>query len=292
MGLVHHLLYPKCMDDAQYHFETLLEFVRREDIETFDCCIPFEEPFKQKAIEAVKESGKEVVYSMHIFPLDKISLGSSSSREQNLVRLYLNDQIAVAAAIGAKGFVFSSGADVPEPERKFARENFSRLCKWLCHELAKHGIMALLEPFDRDFDKKFLYGPTAECMELLASLEAEAGNFGIELDIAHLPLMGESFEKAVSTVKSKLKRMHIGNCVMKERTSKWYGDTHPPVGFPGGEIDIPELTDVLRLLLNNGYLDKRRRGALVLEMQSFPGRTVEETISDSMRRLEEAWRLT
>lgn len=291
LGLVHHLLYPRCLEDAAYHFETLREFVKRDDIETFDCCLPFEEPYKRKAMEAVRDSGKEVVYSMHIFPLDKISLGSDSPREQKLIRLYLQDQIAAAAAIGAKGFVFSSGRDVPAPERPAALKNFRNLCKWLCPELAKHGITALLEPFDREFDKKFLYGPTPECMELINSLEPEIVNFGIELDIAHLPLMGESFEKAISTVKPKLKRMHIGNCVMKDSSSKWRGDTHPPVGFAGGEIDVPELTEVLRLALRAGYLNKEQRGALVLEMLPFPDMTVEETIRDSAKRLEEAWKL-
>ncbi|MBU0715806.1 MAG: sugar phosphate isomerase/epimerase [Verrucomicrobia bacterium] len=291
LGLVHHLLYPKCVYDALYHFATLGEFVRRDDIETFDCCIPFEEPYKQKAIEAVKGSGKEVVYSMHIFPARKISLGSDVPEEQKLIRLYLEDQIAVAAAMGAKGFVFASGADVPAPERPVARENFRNVCKWLCSELGKYGIIALLEPFDREFDKKFLYGPTSECMELIKSLQPDIKNMGIELDIAHLPLMGESFETAFVSVAPKLKRIHIGNCVMKNPSSKWYGDIHPPVGFSGGEIDIPQLTEVLRLALDIGYLDKLNRGALVLEMQSFPDKTVEETIRDSIKRLECAWKL-
>lgn len=291
LGLVHHLLYPECVDDAKCHFDTLSEFVQRNDIETFDCCIPFEKPYKQKAIEAVKNSGKEAVYSMHVFPLRKISLGSDAPEEQKLIRLYLKDQIAVAAEMGAKGFVFASGADVSASKRSVARENFRNLCKWLCSELAGHGITALLEPFDREFDKKFLYGPTSECMELINSLTSEVKNFGIELDIAHLPLMGESFKTAFASVAPKLKRIHIGNCVMKNPSSKWHGDMHPPVGFAGGEIDIPELTEVLRLALEIGYLDKLKRGALVLEMRSFPDKTVEETIRDSIKRLEYAWKL-
>ena len=291
IGFVHHLLYPRCVGDAAYHFETLNEFVQRDDMETFDCCIPFGEPYKQKAIAAVKNSGKEAVYSMHLFPLRKISLSSDSPQEQNLIRLYLEDQIAVASAMGATGFVFASGADVPAPERPVARENFRNVCEWLCSELDKYGITALLEPFDREFDKKFLYGPTSECMELINALKPGIDNFGIELDVAHLPLMGESFEHAFSTVAPKLKRIHIGNCVLKDSSSKWYGDTHPPVGFTGGEIDIPELTEILRLALNIGYLDKTNRGALVLEMQPFPDKTVEETIRDSLKRLEHAWKL-
>lgn len=291
LGLVHHLLYPQCVEDAGYHFETLDGFVQREDIETFDCCIPFEEPYKQKAIDIVKNCGKEAVYSMHIFPLRKISLGTSSPQEQKLIRLFLNDQIAVVSAMGAKGFVFSSGADVPESDRSIARKNFKDLCKWLCTELDKYDITTMLEPFDRTFDKKFLYGPTSECMELIESLTPDIDNLGIELDIAHLPLMGENFEAALKTVSSKLKRIHLGNCVMRYPSSKWYGDTHPPIGFQEGEIDIPELKRVLRTALDIGFLNKSNRGALVLEMQPFPNKTVDETVNDTMQRLEKSWEL-
>lgn len=41
IGLVHHMLYPECKKDPDYHVETLLEFIKRKDIETFDCYIPY-----------------------------------------------------------------------------------------------------------------------------------------------------------------------------------------------------------------------------------------------------------
>ena len=39
------------------------------------------------------------------------------------------------------------------------------------------------------------------------------------------------------------------------------------------------------------YLNKENRGALVLEMQPFPGLSVEETITDNMERLFKAWEI-
>jgi len=289
LGLVHHLLYPTSMSDPDYHAETLCRFVKRDDIQTLDLCIPYGEKRRAAVIEAIRSCDKEVVYSLHLFPLGKISLGSLSPVEQAQARLIVEDQVQVAAAAGATGFVFGSGRDVPK-QRPQARRVFADFCRWFCGKLKPHGMVALLEPFDRTFDKRFLYGPTAECVDLIRSLAPEVHNLRIELDVAHLPLMGESFSGAFRTVAPYLTRVHLGNCVKRDSSHPWYGDKHPPLGLKGGEVDVPQLVDILRVALDIGYLSREDPKPLVLEMMPFPGKTVEETISDGMKRLEEAWR--
>jgi hypothetical protein len=78
--------------------------------------------------------------------------------------------------------------------------------------------------------------------------------------------------------------------VFRDRDHPRWGDTHPPIGFPGGEIDIPELKCILRALLDCGFLDRKKRGDLLLEMTPFPGKSVEFTVRDGFARLEQAWR--
>ncbi|MHB8278394.1 MAG: sugar phosphate isomerase/epimerase family protein [Candidatus Humimicrobiaceae bacterium] len=288
IGLVHHMLYPEGVKDPDYHVETLLEFIQRKDIETFDCYIPYGEERRRKVIDRIRNCGKEVVYDLHTFPSRKISLGSLCPQEQGLSRIVIKDQLNIAAAIGATGFVFASGADLPE-NRNEAKKCFADFCKWFCSELKPHGIDALLEPFDRTIDKKFLLGPIDECVEFLDSLSNEVNNIGFELDFAHLPLMGEDFEYSIFKTAPYLKRVHLGNCVLRDKNNPLYGDQHPPIGIEGGEIDIAELIVILRGLLKIGYIDKDRRGALVLEMTPFPGKSVEYTINNSFERLEKAW---
>jgi len=290
IGLVHHLLYPDCIKDPDYHVKTLLEFIQRKDIETFDCCIPYGEERRKKVIDRVRNSGKEVVYALHLFPNRKISLASLCPQEQGLSRIVIKDQIDIAATIGATGFVFISGADLPE-NRNGAKKCFLDFCKWFCSELKPHGMNALLEPFDRTIDKKFLFGPIDECVEFLDSFSNEVNNIGILLDFAHLPLMGDDFQYSIFKTGPYLKRVHLGNCVLKNKNNPLYGDQHPPIGIKEGEIDIPELTVILKSLLKTGYLNKVRRGALILEMTPFPGKSVEYTITDSFERLEKAWEM-
>jgi len=290
LGLVHHLLYPKCTTDPDYHVDTLEEFIKRKDIEALDCCIPYGDERRKLLLTKVRNCGKDVAYALHLFPNRKISLSSLDPQEQAISRLVIQDQIDMAAAVGATGFVFPSGADIPDDRHK-AKESFKNFCIWFCAALKHHEITALLEPFDREIDKKFLYGPINECVELMDALSKEVDNIGLELDIAHLPLMFEDFSHAIKTSAKYIKRVHMGNCIMKNKNNPLYGDMHPPIGIKEGEIDIPELGLILQNLLEVGYLGKKKRNPLIFEMTPFPGKEVEYTISDTMMRLDEAWRL-
>lgn len=289
LGLVHQLLYPKCTTDREDHVKTLSQFVERTDIECLDCCIPYGDEYRSKIIDKVRDCGKDVAYALHLFPARKISLSTLDLQEREMSKIVLKDQIDVAAAIGASGFVFVSGADVPD-NRSEAQQAFKEFCRWFCGELKKHNIDALLEPFDRTIDKKFLYGPIDDCVKLMEELHEEGiTNIGIELDMAHLPLMFEEFESSIEKCAPYIKRVHLGNCVLKDTTHPLYGDMHPPMGLPGGEIDTPELVRILKKLYEVGYLDENNRKPLLMEMQPFPGTTPEYTIQETFRRLNEAW---
>lgn len=290
VGFVHHMLYPKCTEDADYHVDTLKSFVGRPDIESLDCCIPYGEERRKSVMPVVRNCGKDVGYALHLFPARKISLASLDIQEQALTRLVIAEQIKLAADIGATGFVFVSGADIPD-NRPAAQKAFKTFCRWFCSELQKYKITALLEPFDRTVDKKFLYGPIDDCVRLADEISQEYDNFGIELDMGHLPLMSEDFNSAVQRCGRHIKRIHLGNCILKNKSNPLYGDYHPPMGIEDGENDIPELAAFLKALLEIGYLSKTGRKPLLIETRPYPGNTVEYTIDDAMNRLDAAWKL-
>lgn len=290
LGLVHHMLYPECGDSSEEHAKTLLEFIKRTDIETFDCCLPYDEKYRQQMIPAIRECGKTVCFAIHLYPLRSLPLAAKTPANQAQTWMIMDDMIDQAAAIEAEGFIFAAGTPSfydAEPEDFLAFDDF---CDELCVKLKKHYITALLEPFDMDIDKKFLYGPIDDCVKLAQRMSMKHDNFAFELDIAHLPLMHEDFASAIERTAPWLKRVHLGNCVLKDKNNPRWGDTHPPIGFEGGEIDVRELKTILRALLDCGFLDKKNRGDLLIEMTSFPGKTVDYTVNDNFTRLEQAWR--
>lgn len=101
--------------------------------------------------------------------------------------------------------------------------------------------------------------------------------------------MREDFISAIKLTAPYLKRIHLGNCVLKDQSNPRWGDTHPPIGFEGGEIDVPELVTIFRGLLDCGFLNENNRGDLLVEMTTFPGKSVDFTVEDNFKRLEDAW---
>lgn len=289
IGLAHFMYWPDCMRDNDLLERTIVPLTEREDIERIDCWLPFEQSQRDRLIPILHSCDKEICYANHAFPVDKISLGSISDAEQGLGRLLAEDQVAVAAATGAKAMMFSSGRDPGEADREPAREAFAEFCRWFCTVLKPHGITALLEPFDRTVHRKFLCGPTEEAVALIESLAPEIDNLGLQLDMAHVALMGETFDDAIRTAGDLLQHVHLGNCVKRDTSDPFFGDTHPPIGYAGGEIDVAELVEILRALLDTGYLDTVSRGSLVLEERPLPGETAESTITNGLAKLEEAW---
>jgi len=290
LGLVHHLLYPECANQPEYHVKTLLEFVKRNDIETLDCCLPYGDAYQAKLIPAIKNCGKTVCFAIHLYPMRSLPLAAKTPANHAQTWMIIDDMIAQAAAIGAKGFIFGAGTPSFYDATQEDFVAFDRFCNELCAKLKPHQITAMLEPFDMNIDKMFLYGPINDCVQLAQRIMTKHDNFGFELDMAHLPLMGETFEHAIRSAVPHLKRVHLGNCVLRDTTHPRYGDTHPPMGYPGGEIGVPELTEILRLLLEVGFLNPEHRGNLVIEMTPWPGKSVEETITDGFERLTTAWK--
>jgi sugar phosphate isomerase/epimerase len=252
--------------------------------------LPYGAERQEKLVRAIRASGKvNVAFAVHLFPLRKLSFAASSYAEQVQVRMIVNDFVAQAAAIGATGFVFGSGGPPYAETTKANQQAFFDFCCWLCEQLAPHGIDALLEPFDFDFDKKFAYGPLTANLEVVQRVRETFPNIGIELDVAHLPLMREGFVSSIQRSAPFLKRVHLGNCVMKNPADPFYGDRHPPIGYPGGEIDGPELKEILTALLQTKFLNEQKRGDLIIEMNPFPGRSEDDSVADNLARVNDAW---
>jgi len=291
IGLVHHMLYARSVEDPEYHVATLTRFVQRTDIETFDCCLPYGTERRRGLIEAIRASGKEhIVVATHLFPLRKLSFASTLPAEQAQMRMLAEDLIEQGAAIGATGFILASGGPPYWEGTEANHRAFEDFLRWLCERLARHQIDALLEPFDFYFDKKFLYGPLDLNLKLMERIGRDFPNLGIELDVAHLPLMGEGFASAIRRSAPWLKRVHLGNCVMRDSQDPFFGDRHPPMGYPGGEIDVPELVEILGTLREVGFLNRANRGDLILELNPFPGKSEDESVADNLERVNRAWR--
>lgn len=217
IGITYHLLYPDCVHNSELHMATLPRVLDRDDIEVVDLCVPYGKDYRRRAIDLINKSNKTIIYNGYLLPLATFPFGTLSLTEREQVLILSKEQIDVAYEVGAKYFLVGTGPEIDPSRRKEAFRGLEISLSEICEYMAKKGNMGLLiELFDRDFAKKFLIGPSEEAVKFIGGLRKKGLPLSIELDVAHIPLMGETFKHAFFTCREFLKHVHVGNCVISD----------------------------------------------------------------------------
>ncbi|MDF2674123.1 MAG: xylose isomerase protein barrel [Clostridiales bacterium] len=202
---------------------------------------------------------------------------------------FLKSRIDEAIEIGAEGFAFLSG----KYEEKTKEEAYQALVKSI-NELCeyarnKSSIKVALEVFDFDVDKKSLIGPVAITKRLAEEVCPNNSNFGLMVDLSHLPLLRETARESLYPIKDYIIHAHIGNAVSKFPSLEAYGDTHPRFGFPNSDNDVEELTEFLKVLFEIGYLNDKKRKIISFEVKPWKDEDPDLVIANAKRTLNLAW---
>ena len=201
----------------------------------------------------------------------------------------LKDGIDEAYEMGAVDFAFLSGK-YEESTKEESFQTLVRSAKELCkYAKAKGDMMIALEVFDYDIDKKSIIGPVDLAKRLAREVRVECANFGLMVDLSHLPLVRETAEQAILPIKEYLVHAHIGNAVVKDASFAAYGDAHPRFGFPNSENDVEELTEFLRVLKDIHYLNTANPPVVSFEVKPWGDEDADIVIASSKRTLNEAW---
>lgn len=200
----------------------------------------------------------------------------------------LQEGIDEAMELGAKGFAFLSGRyEEATKEDSFAKlvESTKQLCTYA---KKKVDLKVVLEVFDFDVDKKSLIGPVALAKKLAEEITKVHDNFGLMVDLSHLPLVRETAKEAILPIKDYLVHAHIGNAVV-DPACEAYGDLHPRFGFPNSCNDVAELVEYLRVLKEVGFLNTENPPIVSFEITPRPYEDADVVIAASKRVLNEAW---
>ena len=212
---------------------------------------------------------------------------NEAGREKALASL--KEGIDEAYELGAQGFAFLSG----KYEEATKEESYQALIKStqeLCRYAKSKGDLGIvLEIFDYDVDKKSIIGPAELARRFAADIRKEHDNFGLLVDLSHLPLTRETAEQAIIPIKDYLVHAHIGNAVVKDAGLPAYGDAHPRFGFPNSENDVAELTAFLRVLLDIGFLNTQNPPIVSFEVKPWEDEDPDLVIANAKRTLNAAW---
>ena len=247
---------------------------------------------RKRVGELLAYSGISSKYALHPRILArKLNLNSLDETERLKAVQECKEGITEADEMGIKEVGFLSGPYPGDEGKVEAMDQLAKSVEELCGFSKERGIVLGLEVFDRSIDKKCLIGPAEDARAFAARIAPKHENFGLVVDLSHIPLLGESPAEALKPVAEFVSHIHIGNCYMEDPADSVYGDKHPRFGYPGGKNDVAEITEFLRVLFEIGYLakDGSRRGEISFEVKPVGDEDPEVTIANSKRKLEAAW---
>ncbi|MCL6593932.1 MAG: sugar phosphate isomerase/epimerase, partial [Alicyclobacillus sp.] len=276
IGIVHFMAYPRLNSHAEY-LQSLASIAQDEFFELIEIKYPPAVDVWEQARALLESSGVQVGYSAHPHLLDHdADLNAEDERERIRAVNIVKTAVDQAYFFGAKTLSLLSGKNPEASVRSSGRdqaigyliESLKEICSYA---RSKGDLEILLEPFDDQTDFCRLIGSTSDAVEVAQEVRKWDSSFGLLIDLSHLPMLRESSAHALKTTKDYVRHVHIGNCLIRDVHHPLYGDQHPRFGFPGSEMDVPEIAVFLRGLFEIGYLQEGTRRTLSFEIKPLTG---------------------
>lgn len=290
VGLVHFMAFPETIKGEGPVLETIRKLATDEYFTAIEITTIKDRTTRQRVKKMLETAHMTVAYGaqprlltngLNINDLDE------GARQRALANL--KEGIDEAFEMGAAGFSFLSG-QYQEADKEAAYAALVQSTKEICAYARSKGNMKIaLEVFDYDVDKKSLIGPAGLALRYAREVRKEYANFGLMVDLSHIPLIHETIEESLLPVKDYIIHAHLGNCVVKSPDLPGYGDVHPRFGFPNGENDVDEVVHYLRVLLEIGFLNPENPPIVSFEVKPFGDEDPDVVIANAKRVLNEAW---
>ena len=290
VGLIHFMAYPSTMKGEGPILETIRKIAVDDYFTAIEITTIKDKDVREKAKQMLQTSRMKIAYGGQPRLLSTgLNINDLNEEGRQKALQNLKEGIDEAYEMGASGFAFLSGKYTEEKKEEAYRALVSST-KELCAYVKSRGNMRIaLEVFDYDVDKKSLIGPASLALRFAKEIRAEYDNFGLMVDLSHIPLLHETIEESLLPVKDYIIHAHIGNCVVKKTDMPAYGDAHPRFGFPNGENDVEQVAEYLRVLLNIGFLNEANPPIVSFEVKPFGDEDPDIVVANAKRTLNEAW---
>lgn len=277
LGVNHMFLYPESMTDEKAHTETLKKLVCNDSIDALDVWVWRGKERSCEEISILRDCGKVINYNIGDRFGEKTAFPACAKSEE-FTRAYdlIMREIEYGLEAGSKKFVFASGPD-DTYDHKGAIERYSEFVEKVLEQVPEDCVMCL-EPTDWNVDKCFLLGRLDETVDFIKKVNSYGYiNFGMLLDMGHIPIMHETLDSAINKAKDVLNHIHLGNAVIKCKDDPLYGDKHPSWNYPQGEYSDDDGIYFIKRLTEMGYT-ARENATISFEMRPYDGMTPEESL--------------
>lgn len=290
VGLIHCMAYPETIRGEGPILETVKRIAADDYFTAIEVTQIKDDIVRQEVKKVLETANMSVAFSAQSMLLTRgLNINDLDEEGRKKAVDILKVGIDQAYELGAKGFAFLSG-NYQEETKEESYQALIKSTKEICEYAKSKGNMpVILEVFDYDIDKKSLIGPVDLAKRYVEEIKLEYPNFGLMVDLSHIPMLRETVEESILPIKEHIVHAHMGNCVIKDPSLPGYGDLHPRFGFPGGENDVDELEEFLRVLMDIGFISQEKRPIVSFEVRPFEDEDPELVIANAKRALNLAW---
>lgn len=295
LGVVHFMAFPAVLKGDGPYVESLRRIAEDDFFTAVEVGWVDSATERAAAAALLRESHLSVGFgAQSALLVTKSNLNALDEKERHKALTLVQGCVDQAVQLGARRVAVLSGPYPGAADEARAKARLIESLRELCAYARERGAGITLETFDRSIEKKALAGPTRLCVEISEAVRRDHPDFGLMLDLSHIPLLGEGIRECLLTGREHLVHAHIGNCVMRDSSHPAYGDQHPRFGIEGGENDTPQVVEFLRTLFEIGYLGGTTAGTddrpfLSFEVKPLPGETTEAVIAGTKRVFADAW---
>jgi len=299
VGIVHCMIYPEVLGGEGPIVETASKIAADDFFDVLE--ITF---VKDPAVRAELKRTLDVAHMKVVFAaqpgllLNGLNLADLDEDGRRAAVAKMKEGVDQAYFYGARIMALMDGPQsYPGPDKVEAAtdqlvRSLGEICRYARDQADDYLLAISLEAFDREVEKKSLMGPSPEVARMAERVKESYTNFGLTIDLSHLPLLGESSQEALTTGQDHVIHIHVGNAYTADESSPAYGDQHPRFGLAGSPNDVPQLVEFLRTLFAIGYFEKdlpTPRPIVTFEVKPLPGETPELVIANCKRVMKEAW---
>ncbi len=298
IGTIHFMSFPEVMKGEGPIIETLEKILTNDFFSAVEITHIKDDKVREQAKKMLESSHVVSAYGAQpVLLSNKLNLNSLIEEDRKKAIDEVKKCIEEAAYLGTKGVAVLSG---PHPGKEFENEAIKKLLQSLeelCSYSQKYNLKFELESFDFDVDKKCLIGKSDLAADIAREVRKKFSNFGLILDLSHFPLQYEHTKMALKNCAGYTTHLHIGNCVLKDKSHPAYGDQHPRFGVDGGENDIEQVREFFAALFELGWLKNASsikpvdKPIISFEVKPMTGENSSIVLANSIRVFKEAWDL-
>jgi sugar phosphate isomerase/epimerase len=298
VGTLHFMSFPDVGKGEGPVTETLEKILQDDFFTAVEITHINDDKVREQVKKMLETSHVVSSFAMHpVILSNRFDINSLSEEERKKAVAAVKKGIEEAAYLGSTGVSVLSG---PHPGKGLEEEGVRKLqesLEELCDYSQKYRLGFELETFDFDVDKKCLIGKSDLAATVAQKIRKNHGNFGLILDLSHIPLQYEPAKTAIQNCAKYTTHLHIGNCVLKDRNHPAYGDQHPRFGVNGGENDVDQLRAFFATLFEEGFLKNSPAGQVAekplisFEVKPMAGENPDLVLANSKRVFKQAWAL-